>query len=69
MSKQHQNAQETTQHEYSGRPAVVPLKSSGQVVVVHHATPPKGPADKQIHPRRPLPSIPAPSPESKQNKK
>jgi hypothetical protein len=34
------------------------LKSSGEIVVVHHDSPPKGPVDKQIHPRHPLPLIP-----------
>ena len=44
----------------------VPLESAGEVVVEHHATPPRGPKDKQIHPRRPLPLVPkAPSPPSK----
>ena len=34
------------------------LKSSGEVVVEHHAVPPKGPEDKRIQPRRPLPLVP-----------
>lgn len=34
------------------------LESSGEVVVQHHTTPSKGPPDKQIHPRRPLPLVP-----------
>jgi hypothetical protein len=45
------------------------LESAGEVVVEHHATPPRGPKDKQIHPRRPLPLVPkAPSPPSKKAK-
>ncbi len=34
------------------------LESSGEVVVTHQPAPPKGPADKRIHPRRPLPLVP-----------
>jgi hypothetical protein len=47
------------------------LEPSGVVVVEHQSTPPTGPADKQIHPRRPLPLVPeAPArPEKKDNKK
>jgi len=42
--------------------AEIRLESSGEVVVEHHATPPAGPLDKKIHPRRRLPLIPnAPS--------
>ena len=44
----------------------VPLESAGEVVVEHHTTPPRGPKDKQIHPRRPLPRVPeAPPPATK----
>ena len=42
-----------------GRAAETRLKSSGEVVVEHHDTPPPGPPDKQIHARRPLPPVPA----------
>jgi len=42
------------------------LEPAGEIIVEHHPTPPSGPADKQIHPRRPLPLIPdAPSKPSK----
>ena len=34
------------------------LESVGEVVVTHHATPPKTGADNKIHPRRPLPLVP-----------
>jgi hypothetical protein len=34
------------------------LPSAGEVVVEHHDTPPPGPPEKQIHPRRPLPLVP-----------
>lgn len=30
----------------------------GEVVVETHPAPPKGPPDKTIHPRRPLPPVP-----------
>jgi len=36
----------------------VPLRSMGDVVVVHQESPAKAPPQKQIHPRRPLPRIP-----------
>jgi hypothetical protein len=39
------------------------LKSAGEVVVEHHETPPPGPLDKQIHPRRTLPLVPDKAPE------
>ena len=45
------------------------LKSSGEVVVRHTETPPPGPADKRIHPRRPLPPVPnRPGPSDKKEK-
>ena len=34
------------------------LEPAGEFVVEHHPVPPKGPADKTIHPRRPLPPVP-----------
>ncbi|MGO9466826.1 MAG: hypothetical protein ACLQIB_24505 [Isosphaeraceae bacterium] len=36
----------------------VPLRSAGDVVVVHQESAAKAPPEKQIHPRRPLPLIP-----------
>ncbi len=42
------------------------LESPGEVVVEHHSIPPKGPADKQIHPRRPLPQVPESRPKPTQ---
>jgi hypothetical protein len=45
-----------------GRAPQVRLESAGKVAVTYRATPPKGPPDKEIHPRRRLPEIPtAPS--------
>jgi hypothetical protein len=42
------------------------LESSGEFVVKHLTKPPKGPANKQIHPRRRLPLVPdAPSEDKK----
>jgi hypothetical protein len=42
----------------SPQPSEVRLESLGEVVVTHHTLPPKGPPNKQIHPRRPLPLVP-----------
>jgi hypothetical protein len=42
------------------------LKPSGEYVVEHHETPPSGPADKQIHPRRRLPVVPDAPPKTSQ---
>lgn len=48
------------------QPAESCLESSGEVVVEHHSIPPKGPADKRIHPRRPLPHVPESRPKPTQ---
>ncbi len=54
----------------SGQRDETRLEPSGEVVVTHHKIPPKGPADKQIHPRRPLPPVPnAPPQDAKESKK
>ena len=42
----------------SNQTAETPLESIGEVVVEHHDTPPPGPADKRIHPRRSVPLVP-----------
>lgn len=34
------------------------LESPGKVVVTHTDTPPRKPAGKKLHPRRPLPLVP-----------
>ena len=47
----------------SQQPAETHLESSGQFVVEHYLLPPKGAADKKIHPRRPLPLVPNAPPE------
>jgi len=39
-----------------------PLVDVGQVAVTYTAQPPKGPPDKEIHPRRKLPEVPPRSP-------
>ncbi len=39
-------------------PAGSRLENAGQVVVQYSPAPPKGPADKDIHPRQPLPEVP-----------
>jgi hypothetical protein len=48
-------------------PAESVLESAGEVIVEHYAKPPKGPPDKQIHPRRRLPQVPDSSKEPKRN--
>lgn len=48
------NRQDTS----SRPPAESRLESAGEFVVEHRPIPPKGPADKKIHPRRPLPPVP-----------
>jgi len=58
--------------EYSSpsQPSEVRLESPGEVVVTHHIIPPKGPPNKQIHPRRPLPLVPtAPVEPAEEDKK
>ena len=35
-----------------------PLDNAGQVAVTYGAKPPKGPPNKQIHPRQRLPDVP-----------
>jgi hypothetical protein len=44
------------------------LESAGEVAVTYSATPPKGPPDKQIHPRRSLPEIPEAPPRERDRK-
>jgi hypothetical protein len=45
----------------------ITLSSAGQVAVTYSAKLPKGPSDKQIHPRRRLPDVPdAPPPKHNQ---
>jgi hypothetical protein len=43
----------------------LPLRNAGDVEVTYTAVPPKGPPDKQIHPRLKLPEVPPPSPRNK----
>jgi hypothetical protein len=42
--------------------AELPLEKAGTVTVTFTAVPPKGPPDKQIHPRRKLPEVPPSQP-------
>jgi len=44
------------------------LESVGEFVVEQHPAPPSGPADKTIHPRRPLPPVPEKQPKPDDNK-
>jgi hypothetical protein len=49
-------------------PPEVRLSNAGQVAVTYSAKPPKGPSNKQIHPRRRLPDVPdAPPPKRDQS--
>jgi hypothetical protein len=45
-----------------------PLVNAGQVAVTYTAFPPKGPPDKQIHPRRTLPEVPPKPPGGQDDK-
>jgi len=45
------------------------LESSGEVVVTHLPSPPKGPPEKKIHPRRPLPPVPDARPPKAESEK
>lgn len=70
MKKRSQPARKPDATSLSDTPspqaAEAPLESAGEVLITHYAVPPKGPADKQIHPRRPLPPVPkAPRPKAK----
>ncbi len=47
---------------------VTRIEPIGEVVVEHHPVPPKGPPDKTIHPRRPLPPIPEKRPAADKDK-
>jgi len=51
-----------------GQPQETRLESAGQVVVTYGATPPKGPPNKQIHPRRRLPEVPTAPPAERDRK-
>jgi hypothetical protein len=58
---------EESKDKSTGQAAETRLKSAGEIVVEHHDTPPPGPADKQIHPRRRLPLVPAARPKPQAN--
>jgi hypothetical protein len=45
-----------------------PLDNAGQVAVTYGAKPPKGPPNKQIHPRRRLPDVPEAPPRERDEK-
>ena len=46
-----------------------PLRDSGEFVVKYYPTPPRAPANKGIHPRRPLPRVPEKAMEKPEDKK
>lgn len=58
MARRPSDSKKKPQETPQPQPDQIRLERAGQVVVEHHPTPPSGPADKQIHPRRPLPPIP-----------
>jgi hypothetical protein len=55
--------QATPSNAAPGQAPATRLESAGQVAVTYSATPPKGPPDKQIHPRRRLAEVPDATPE------
>jgi hypothetical protein len=52
------SAKKERQDSASGKPEETQLEPAGEVVVTHHKAPPKGPPNKEIHPRRRLPPVP-----------
>jgi len=58
MHEQHPHGAEERDDGASAQDRETRLKFSGEVIVEHHSMPPKGPEDKRIHPRRPLPVVP-----------
>ncbi len=65
MQDQNPRLAKKRQDTSSCPPAESRLESSGEFVVEHQPIPPKGPTDKKIHPRRPLPLVPNAPPEQK----
>jgi hypothetical protein len=51
-----------------GQAAEIRLDSAGQVAVTYSTKPPKGPPDKQIHPRRRLAEVPDAPPRKRDQK-
>jgi hypothetical protein len=67
MPDQPSDSEKKPQNASSPKVVKSHLQPSGAVVVEHHTTPPTGPADLNIHVRRPLP--PVPKPPSEEDKK
>ncbi len=59
MPDQKQHAGKKNGAGKTAPPDEVPLPSLGEVVLFPEDAPPKPPADKRIHPRRPMPLVPA----------
>lgn len=68
MQDQDENGKGKTQKASTTPSPHIRLESSGEVVVTHQPVPPKGPPEKQIHPRRPLPLVPDARTEEKSDK-
>jgi hypothetical protein len=58
MARQPSDPEKKTQESPQPQPEPTRLERAGEVIVELRPAPPTGPADKQIHPRRPLPLIP-----------
>ncbi len=66
MARRPSDPKKETQKSPQAQPEPTRLERAGEVFIEHHPAPPTGPADKQIHPRRPLPLVPdAPAKPSK----
>jgi len=64
-----QGSKPPQREEPAAPPADIPLAPAGMFDVPIHTATPKGPADKQVHPRRPLPATPEAPPRPQPNDK
>jgi hypothetical protein len=69
MPNRRPDPKEMPQDPPSSEPLESPLEYSGEVIVGHHTIPPKGPAEKQVHSRRPLPPVPNAPPKGPKHSK
>ena len=60
--------QNQPKREGTTTPGETALPQSDEVVLKHEDAPPKGPPDKRIHERRPLPLVPEKPPEEGERK-
>jgi hypothetical protein len=68
MARQPSDPEKKSQESPQPQPEPTRLERGGEVVVEHHPAPPTGPANKKIHPRRPLPLIPPSKTENDKDK-